>query len=78
MCLCGPNNVESAVQTDPTLLPYDSVIAEPKECWELLVSYFAQQLLTTRNNMLHGVQLELVIPNIVTSVCTELETTALG
>lgn len=46
MCLCGPNNVESAVQTDPMLLPYDSMIAEPKECWELLVSYFAQQHVT--------------------------------
>ena len=52
MCLCGPNNVGRAVQTDPTLLPYVSVISEPKERWELLVSNFAQQLLTTRNSML--------------------------
>ena len=52
MCLFGPNNVGRAVQTDPTLLPYASVISEPKECWELLVSNFAQQLLTTSNNML--------------------------
>lgn len=61
MCLCGPNNVGRAVQTDPTLLPYVSVISEPKECWKLLVSNFAQQLLTTRNSMLYGVQLDATI-----------------
>ena len=61
MCRCGPNNVGRAVQTDPTLLPYASVISEPKECWKLLVSNFAQQLLTTRNSMLYGVQLDATI-----------------
>ena len=61
MCLCGPNNVGSAVQTDPTLLPYASVMAEQKEFWELLVSIFTQQLLTTRSNTLQGVQLDVTI-----------------
>lgn len=52
MRLRDPNNVGSTVQTDPTLLPYASGVAEQKECWELLVSIFAQQLLTTRNDTL--------------------------
>ena len=35
MSMRGPNNVERAVQTDPTLLL--SAITEQKKCWELLV-----------------------------------------
>ena len=54
-----PNNVGKAVQTDPTLLRYASAITEQirmlKSCWpclkvKKLVSNFAQQLPTTRNN----------------------------
>ena len=36
MRLRVPNNVGRAVQTDPTLLRYPSVITEQKKCWELL------------------------------------------
>ena len=36
MCLRGPNNVGRAVQTDPTLLRFDSAITEQKKFWELL------------------------------------------
>jgi len=61
MRLRDPNNVGSAVQTDATLLPYASVIVEQKECWELSVSIFTQQLLTTRSNTLQGVQLDATI-----------------
>ena len=56
MRLRDPNNVGSTVQTDPTLLPYASGVAEQNvgmlECWELLVSIFAQQLLARRNDTL--------------------------
>jgi len=31
----GPDNIESAVQTDPTLLRYAPAITEQKKCWEL-------------------------------------------
>ena len=52
----GPNNVERAVQMDPTSLRYASAITEQKKCWELFsnvwpVSNFAQQLHVTRSNM---------------------------
>ena len=33
MRMRGPNNVGRAVQTDPTLLRYASVITEQKKCW---------------------------------------------
>ena len=36
----SPNNVERAVQTDPTLLRYVSVITEQKKCWEFLTHKF--------------------------------------
>ena len=40
MSVRGPNNVERAVQTDPTLLRYASAITEQKKCWELLGEKF--------------------------------------
>ena len=46
----GPNNVEKAVQTDPTLLRYASAITEQKKCWELLAEKF-DRLQILRNNM---------------------------
>ena len=36
----GPSNVGEAVQMDPTLLCYTSVIREQKECWELFTQKF--------------------------------------
>ena len=64
MSVRGPNNVGRAVQTDPTLLRYASVITEQKKCWELLAQKFdrfqtlrnTQQHATTCNNMQHGVR----------------------
>ena len=44
-----PNNVGRAVQTDPTLLGYASVITEQNKCWELLPQKF-DQFQTLRNN----------------------------
>ena len=55
MRVCGPNNVERAVQTDPTLLPYASGITEQKKCWELLAKK-SDWFQTFRNNMQRGVQ----------------------
>ena len=40
MSVRGPNNVERAVQTDPTLLRHASAITEQKKCWELLAEKF--------------------------------------
>ena len=53
MSVRGPNNVERVVQTDPTLLRYDSAVTEQKKCWELLAEEFDrfQTLPTTRNNI---------------------------
>ena len=47
----GPNNVGRAVQTDPTLLSYASVvtITEQKKYWESLAEKF-DRLQTLRNN----------------------------
>ena len=45
----GPNNVGSAVQTDPTLLRYALAIMEQKKCWELLAQMF-DRFQTLRNN----------------------------
>ena len=55
----GPNNVVRAVQTDPTLLRYASVITEQKKCWELLAQKFTagcKLCATTPNRQHHGVQ----------------------
>ena len=49
MRLCGPNNVRSGVQTDPTLLRYASAITVQKKCWELLALKF-DRFQTLRNN----------------------------
>ena len=49
MSLRGPNNVRRAVQTDPTLLRYASVITEQKKHWELLAEKF-DQFQTLHNN----------------------------
>ena len=83
MRMRGPNNVERAVQTDPTLLRYASAITEQKKCWELLAEKF-DRFQTSRNNMQQGVQTdatcniqqcwELLVNN-VASVCTEPYTT---
>ena len=62
MCMHGTNNVTRAVQMDPTLLYYASVITEQKKCYELLaqkfwpVSNFAQQLPKTCKKMQQNVQ----------------------
>ena len=55
MSVHGPNNVGTAVQTDPALLRYASAITEQKKCWELLAEKF-DQFQTLRNNMQQGVQ----------------------
>ena len=49
MSVRGPNNVGRAVQTDPTMLRYDSAITEQKKCWELLAEKF-DWFQTLRNN----------------------------
>ena len=61
MSVCGPISFGRAVQTDPTLLRYASVITEQKKCWEWVVdskvwsvSNFVKQLPTTRNNIQQG------------------------
>ena len=58
MSLRGPNNVGRAVQSDPTMLRYASVIAEKKKCWELLAESLTcfKLCATTSNNMQQGVQ----------------------
>ena len=51
MSLRGSNNVGRAVQTDPTLLRYASVIAKQKKCLESLAqSLTTHQFKTLRNN----------------------------
>lgn len=44
MCLCGPNNVERAMQIDPTLLccalEQKKKFSEQKKCWELMAQKF--------------------------------------
>ena len=40
MSMRGLNNNGRAVQTDPTLLRYASVITKQKKCWELLAEKF--------------------------------------
>ena len=55
MSVRGHNNVGRAVQTDPTLLRYASVITEQKKCWELLDEKF-DRFQTLRNNMQQGVE----------------------
>ena len=65
----GHNNVARAVQTDPTLLRYASVITEQKNCWELLAQKF-DQFQTSRNNMQQGVQTDAT--GINTQQCWDL------
>ena len=79
MSVSGPNSVERAVQTDPTLLRYASAITEQKKCWELLAEKF-DRFQTLRNNMQQDVQTdatcniqqcwELLVNN-VASICTQ-------
>ena len=38
MSISGPNNVERAVQTDPTMLRYASAITEQNKCCGLLAN----------------------------------------
>ena len=86
MSVRGPNNVGRAVQTDPTLLRYASAITEQKKCWELLdekfdrFQTFAQQHVTTSNNMQQGVQTDAtcsiqqgweLLVNTIAFVCTQ-------
>ena len=40
MSVRSPNNGGRAVQTDPTLLSYASVVTEQKKFWELLAQKF--------------------------------------
>ena len=86
--LRGPSNVGRAVQTDPKLLRYASVITEQKKCWEWVVgskvwpvSNFAKQLPTTHNNMQQGGKKNAacniqkcweLLANNVVPVCTRL------
>ena len=81
MSVCGLNNVERAVQTDPTLLRYASAITEQKKCWELLAEKF-DWFQTLRTNMQQGVQTDATcniqqcwefLANNVVSVCTGLK-----
>ena len=52
MRLRGSNNSGRAVQTDPILLCYSSVITEGKKYWELLAQKFDQlQFLRPRANV---------------------------
>ena len=58
MSVRGPNNVGRAVQTNPTLLRYASVILEQRNvgsCWLNSLTGF-KLCATTRNNMQQGVQ----------------------
>ena len=41
MSISGPNNVERAVQTDPTMLRYASAITEQNKCCGLLANNVA-------------------------------------
>ena len=50
MSVRGPNSVGRAVQMDPTLFRYASVIREQKKCWELLAEKF------DRFQTLHNIQ----------------------
>ena len=50
MSVCGPNNIERAVQMNPTLLRYALAITEQKKCWELLAEKF-DRFQTLRNNI---------------------------
>ena len=68
-----------AVQTDPTLLRYDSEVTEQKKCWEFLAEKF-DRFQTLRNKQQRGVQRdatcniqqcwELLVNNFA-SVCTQ-------
>ena len=60
MSVRGPNNVGRALQTNPTLLRYASVITEQKKCWDLLAQTLdrfqtlcnnSQQHVTTSNRV---------------------------
>ena len=81
MSVHGPNNVERAVQTDPTLLRYASAITEQKKRWESLAEKF-DRFQTLPNNMQQGVQTDAtcniqqcweLLANNVASVCTGLQ-----
>ena len=49
----GLNNVERAVQMDPTLLRYASAITEQKKCWELLAEKFDRFQTLCNNTQQH-------------------------
>ena len=86
MCLHGPNNVERAMQIDPTLLC--CALEQKKKfqnkrnvgsCW--LKQFHQFQTPTTRNNMQQGVQMDTtcnipqcweLLANTVVSICTVL------
>ena len=60
MSVRGPNNVERAVQTDPTFLRYASGKQGTKEmlgCWLTSLTSF-KLCATTPNNMQQGVQMD--------------------
>ena len=54
MSVRGPNNVGRAVQMDPTLLRYASVITEQKKCWESLAQKFYRFQTLHNNSPLHA------------------------
>ena len=54
MRLRGSNNSGRAVQTDPILLCYSSVITEGKKYWELLAQKFDQLQFLSFNNSHQG------------------------
>ena len=53
MSVRGLNNVGRAVQTDPTLLGYASVITEQKKCWEFLAEKFDRFQTLCNNTQQH-------------------------
>ena len=50
----GPNNVGRAVQTDPTLVRYASVITEQKKCCDLFAQNFNRFQTLHKNSQQHA------------------------
>ena len=74
MSVRGPNNVGRAVQTDPTLLRYASVVTEQKKYWESLAQKF-DRFQTLCNNRVCKRTQHLTSGN-VASVCKGLKFTS--
>ena len=50
----GPNHAGRAVQTDPTLLRYASVITEQKKCCDLFAQNFDRFQILHKNSQQHA------------------------